>query len=188
MDNKFINNNFTVCTDDTDYIGNDMDDMGIDIDDTDDIEIEDIDDTAEKIRADKAERLVKTLGELAMACEEKYKKMDFRIDREQLRKSMEVYHFIKKITGRGRGGEIEKDCLIPWHLSFGFTAKATVLDFFGDDLAEFSRIAGYCSAISIDALADGRVCFSCTVPNVYIPVQRDGADEVSDSVSDSEKN
>ena len=185
MDNKFINNNFTVCTDDTDYIGNDMDDMGIDIDDTDDIE--DIADIAEKIRADKSERFVKALGELVMIYEEKYKKMDFRIDREQLRKSIEVYNFIKKITGRGRGGEIEKD-FTPWHISFGLTAKADILDFFGDDLAEFSRIAGYCSAISIDALADGRVCFSCTVPNVFIPVPRDSADEVSDGATDNEEN
>lgn len=172
MDNKFMNNEFM----------NDMDD--IDIDDMDCIEgiddADDADDFIDDTREAEATEFVKALGELAMIYEERYKKTDFRIDREQLRKSMEVYHFIKKITGRGRGGEIEKD-FAPWHLSFGLTAKATVLDFHGDDLAEFSRIIGYCSAISIDALADGRVCFSCTVPNVYIPVPRDGADEDSDN-------
>lgn len=54
----------------------------------------------------------------------------------------------------------------------GVTVNFILMSLNGEaQVQRFCEVMTGCSAIGIDALTNGKVCLSCTVPNVFVPVK-----------------
>ena len=93
------------------------------------------------------------------------KNEDYEADPEQMKKLIAAYGFFAELTVTGHG-HMEPLKLVPKECHGGLTAYFTVFYLHGDQLQKFLKIAQGFSAMSIDALDDGTVCLSFTIPNV----------------------
>ena len=50
----------------------------------------------------------------------------------------------------------------------GITAEFTVFDVSGEDLAKFCSVLKDATAFSIDSTANGKVCLSITIPDIFV--------------------
>lgn len=107
--------------------------------------------------------------ELYEAIEEEYgsrKDEDYDAMLPQAAKFLSAYYFIKKYVDE-RGGTIDPIRLSRKEEVGGFSAYFYLLDLYGDDLKQFCSLFSEASAITMEALTDGRVCFSCVFPGVF---------------------
>ena len=73
-----------------------------------------------------------------------------------------------KALAQETDGTVEPIQLVP-RLGCGYvTAFLPLLDLYGDSLQCFCRVLRYASAVTVDALENGNVCVSLTVPDVFI--------------------
>lgn len=89
---------------------------------------------------------------------------DFLINEPQMKKFYEVCEFFNKAAG-----EVEPIELVPREEHGGVTATFVVFDMYGKILEEFKKVVQHLSAMTIDAVNDGKVCISVTVPRVFVP-------------------
>lgn len=111
---------------------------------------------------------VRRLGVLYQEVLKLRKNDEYRINQIQMDKFTKVLDFFMKHT-------IDDDYvdpvdIAPEELHGGVTAVFVVFDVCGDEVLEFCEVMKACSAITIDSLEDGRICISCTVPDVFVPV------------------
>ena len=66
------------------------------------------------------------------------------------------------------GGTVEPIQLVPRLGCGGVTASLPLLDLYGDGLQRLCCVLRYASAVTVDALDDGSICISLTVPDVFI--------------------
>lgn len=92
------------------------------------------------------------------------KSSDYVECEEQMEKVKSAYSFFKSIDGC----RMEPLKPNPIKENVGITAYFTVFYLYGDQIAEFQKIVGDMSALSIDALSDGTVCISFNIPNVFV--------------------
>lgn len=93
---------------------------------------------------------------------------DFLINEPQMVKFFEVYEFFTKAAGETETAKVEPIKLVPREEHGGITATFVVFDMYGEILEDFKKIVQYVSALTVDAVNDGAVCVSVTVPNVFI--------------------
>ena len=92
---------------------------------------------------------------------------DYVVCRQQLDKFVEVLNFFIDMAEKSNG-EVEPIELTPKEEVGGITATFLVFDLYGDDVQRFSKVISNCSAVTIDATADSRVCISVTVSQVFV--------------------
>ena len=92
---------------------------------------------------------------------------DYEINQTQMDKLCNLYRFFLDTAGK-LDGEVEPFKLVPKEEHGGVVAKFLVFDVYGENVKRFSDAISACSAIGVEALADGRVCIDCTVPNVFV--------------------
>lgn len=92
---------------------------------------------------------------------------DYEINPIQMNKFLDaVSYFSRKAAECGE--TLEPIRCEPKEEHGGLTAHFIVFDSYGKDLQEFSRIIGYCSALSVDTTTDNKCCISITIPNIYM--------------------
>ena len=101
----------------------------------------------------------------------KLKKDDnYVVNQPQMVKFVEVTEFFMDIAKKSNG-KVDPIVLSPREEHGGLTATFLVFYIHGDDIAKFSKVISYTSAITIDSTEDG-ACISVTVPNVFVPVTK----------------
>ena len=93
---------------------------------------------------------------------------DFEVNPIQMHKLRELVQFFMDRFD-DMGGEFVDVTVDPRVLPYGVTVKFDVFDLSGREIVQFCENLLNCTAISMDATADDKVCISCTVPNVFIP-------------------
>ena len=91
---------------------------------------------------------------------------DYVINKPQMAKLLKLYDFFVKAL-ENQSSRVELAALVPKELHGGLDVHCNLLYLYGDLIKEFSEVITNASAISIDALLDGTVNISMTVPNVY---------------------
>jgi len=91
---------------------------------------------------------------------------DYVVNFEQMKKLKESYDFFAGLVEEC-GGEIEPLKLVPKEINGGVTVYMTLLYLSGENLKKFNDIVGNMSAVSIDAMDNGDVCISFTIPAVF---------------------
>ena len=92
---------------------------------------------------------------------------DYVVNDEHFQHLLDIIEFFADICGKC-DGSYEPCELSPKRRSGGVTARFYVLSLNGENIERFCELMKYTSAISIDAETDGKVCFSVTVPNVFV--------------------
>jgi len=95
---------------------------------------------------------------------------DFEINETQFEKYKEVLVFFRTLTKDDKEAKIEIR-LEPKETIGGLTCTTYLFDLWGETLKEFNKVLSFCSAMSIDALNDGKVCISMTIPDIFIEKQ-----------------
>lgn len=113
------------------------------------------------------EEYVRRLGVLYNQIMSLRKDNDYVVCRSQLDKFVEVLNFFIDMAEKSNG-HVEPVELTPKEEVGGITAKFLVFDLYGDDVQRFSQILSYCSAVTIDADLESRVCISLTVSQVFV--------------------
>lgn len=113
------------------------------------------------------EQIVKNLGKLYNIVLSLRKDDDYEINQEQMDKLCALYRFFLDSADK-LDGEAELCKLIPKEEHGGVTAKFLVFDVWGENVKRFAGVISACSAIGVEALADGRVSIDCTIPNVFV--------------------
>lgn len=98
------------------------------------------------------------------------KDSDYVVNQPQMDKFVKVLDFFLKHTASDPDADVEPVDLTPSEMHGGVTATFLVFDIYGDLVTEFCDTIRNCAAITIDAMTDGRVCISCTVPDVFVPI------------------
>ena len=98
---------------------------------------------------------------------EKEKDEDYVINRPQWKKLVEVLDYFHKLADKSNG-QVEPCELQPRLMHGGVTVSFVVMDLREEDIPGFCEAILKTNAITIDATADGRVCFSVSVPYVFI--------------------
>lgn len=84
----------------------------------------------------------------------------------QAAKVMSAYYFCEQYV-REHGGTIDKLKFSPKTEIGGFSVYTYLIDMYGEDLKKFCDLFSGASALTFEALTDGRVCMSCTFPGVF---------------------
>lgn len=113
---------------------------------------------------------VKKMGELYEEILRFRKDDDYEINPAQLDKLVQVTAFFMD-AAKQLDGRVEPVRLVPREEHSGVTAEFPVFDIVGEDIHWLCDVMQHCSALTIDPAGEG-VCISCTVPDVFIPVQR----------------
>ena len=113
------------------------------------------------------EQFVKNLGKLYNIVLSLRKDDDYEINQEQMDKLCALYRFFLDSADK-LDGEAELCKLVPKEEHGGVTAKFLVFDVWGENVQRFASVISPCSAIGVEALADGRVSIDCTIPNVFV--------------------
>ncbi len=92
---------------------------------------------------------------------------DFVPNPEQMRKFADLVRFFEEVAEE-YGDLVDSVDLEPSAETGGVTAYFTVFDLKNDRVQRFCDVLRCCSAVGIDATADGDVCISCTVPHVFM--------------------
>lgn len=91
---------------------------------------------------------------------------DFKINKHQLNEFLKVLSFFvdaaEQMDGNIQVAEIRPKDTVGW-----VSATFMVFNITGDDMARFCNVVRSCSAITIDSMVDGRICISCTIPEVF---------------------
>ena len=95
---------------------------------------------------------------------------EYQINPQQLQKLVDLIDFFKK-AAKDLGGKIESIDIDPAAPPNGITANFVVFDLFGEDVQRFCEVIRHCSAISMDVTINDEVSISCTVPNVFMPIE-----------------
>lgn len=94
------------------------------------------------------------------------KSEDYEINRPQMDKLIETYsafaYFASKCNGK-----IDPFRIAPTEENGDVTAYFTLLYLNGEDIAKFCDAVRNVSALSVDSLIDGTVCFSFVIPKVF---------------------
>ena len=92
---------------------------------------------------------------------------DFEVDEKQARRFGEIVEFFSK-TANKLGGTVVPVRLVPHTQRGDLEAFFEVFSLNGQDkVEEFCRVIKHASAFGIEPTADGKVCISLTVPNVF---------------------
>lgn len=89
---------------------------------------------------------------------------DYEINYPQWEKLEFACNFFRKMVSDENSLEIMAE---PREVCGGVTATFSLFYISGEDIDDLKEVIGDSSAISIDALVDGRVCISLTIPDVY---------------------
>lgn len=92
---------------------------------------------------------------------------DYVVNKPQMEKFCKAVDFFQKFVA-DCNGELDPIRLEPKNEGGYLTAYAYVFDISGENARKLCEIISYTSAITIDALGNGKVCISLTVPNVYV--------------------
>lgn len=111
---------------------------------------------------------VKRLGALYDKIMKLRSDKDYVVNQPQMDRFVELVEFFAEETKKDYGdGRIESVNLVPKEENGGLTASFVLFDIFSDRVQDFSKVIGYASAVSIDSMADDRICISITVPDVF---------------------
>jgi len=112
------------------------------------------------------EEFVKQFGKEYLALLEEAKKFNLSVNKQQFAKLYYLVDFFQDYI-KENSGKIDKIDLNPREVHGGLTATFVVLDITGEDIHKFTKALADCSAITFDATADGSVCISVTIPDVF---------------------
>lgn len=113
------------------------------------------------------EEYVRRLGILYDKVLELRKDSNYVINQPQMDKLIRLYEFFIGLADESCD-QVEPMVLTPKEEHGGITAYFLVFDLAGEKVQEFCKALEACSAMGIET-CDGRVCISCTVPNVFVP-------------------
>ena len=91
---------------------------------------------------------------------------DYEINKPQMAKLIELYDFFVDAL-KNTSGKVELHTPVPKKLHGGIDIYCRLFYIYFDDIQRFSNVMKGASAVSIDAMTDGTVNISITVPNVY---------------------
>lgn len=97
------------------------------------------------------------------------KDSDYVVNQPQMDKLIRVIDFFED-AAKSLDGKVDQVSLIPSQTSGDVTAYYPVFYIHSEMVERFCDVMRGCSAISIDPTASGEVCFSCTVPRVFVPI------------------
>lgn len=115
------------------------------------------------------EQFVKEFGEQYLALLEKAENMHYKVNEVQFKKLVNLCEFFKNYIEEN-GGEAEPIDLNPAEIHSGLTVKFVVFDISGNEIQEFCEVVKNTTALSLDTTADGEVCISMTVPDVFVKI------------------
>lgn len=115
------------------------------------------------------EEYVRRLGILSNKVLSLRKDDDYAVNQNQMDKLIHLYEFFIELADESCD-EVEPMVLTPKEEHGGVTAYFLVFDVHGEKVKRFTALLSECSAVGMD-VADGRVCISCTVPNVFVPIK-----------------
>lgn len=95
------------------------------------------------------------------------KDSNYVVNQPQMDKLIKVLDFFED-AAKSLGGEVEKVSIVPSQTSGDVTAYYPVFYIHSEMVERYCDAMRGCSAISIDPTDSGEVCFSCTVPKVFI--------------------
>lgn len=91
---------------------------------------------------------------------------DFRINKHQLNEFLKVLSFFvdaaEQMNGNIQVAEIRPKDTVGW-----VSATFMVFNITGDDITRFCDVVKSCSAVTIDSMADGKICISATISKVF---------------------
>lgn len=116
------------------------------------------------------EEFIKQLGKAYEQIISIRKDDDYVVNPPQMNKFVEVAEFFTDLAEKGNG-KVDTIVLSPREEHGGVTATFLVFHIYGEDIAKFSKVISYTSAVSIDSTEDG-ACISVTVPNVFVPIKK----------------
>lgn len=97
------------------------------------------------------------------------KDSNYVVNQPQMDKLVKVIDFFED-AAKSLEGKVNKVDLVPAQTSGDVTALFPVFYIHSDMVERFCDAMRGCSAISIDPTASEQVCFSCTVPRVFVPI------------------
>lgn len=113
------------------------------------------------------EQFVKKIGKEYLITLKNTENKDFEINEAQLQKLINLCNFFKDYINEN-GGKADNVDLNPAEIHSGITAEFTVFDVSGEDLAKFCSVLKDATAFSIDSTANGKVCLSITIPDIFV--------------------
>ena len=116
------------------------------------------------------EEYIRRLGQIYEQIMKIKKDENYVVNQPQMNKFVEVAEFFTDLAEKG-SGKVEPIVLSPREEHGGVTATFSLLYIHGEDIAKFSKIISYTSAVTIDDTTEG-ACISVTVPNVFVPIKK----------------
>lgn len=98
------------------------------------------------------------------------KDSNYVVNQPQMDKLIKVIDFFED-AAKELDGEVKKISIIPSQTSGDVTAYYPVFYIHSEMIERYCDAMRGCSAISIDPTMNEQVCFSCTVPRVFIPIE-----------------
>ncbi len=92
---------------------------------------------------------------------------DYEINPEQMDKFLELLYFFRKKVDPEFDEGIEPFNIEAKEEHGGFSARFCVFDLHGEEIGEFARLIGCCTAVSIDVVNNSQICISVTVPEIF---------------------
>ena len=117
---------------------------------------------------------VTSIGVLYQDMISKRRDEDYKVNQPQMDKLMKIYDLFNELAD-GAHGEVDPMLLSPREECGGATAYFPLLLISGDEIKRFMEAISACSAFSMD-VGRGKVCISCTVPNVFVPINKEEDD------------
>lgn len=113
------------------------------------------------------EQFVKKFGKEYLITLKNTENKDFEINEAQLQKLINLCNFFRDYINEN-GGKADNVDLNHAEIHSGITAEFTVFDVSGEDLAKFCSVLKDATAFSIDSTANGKVCLSITIPDIFV--------------------
>lgn len=98
------------------------------------------------------------------------KDSSYVVNQPQMDKLIKVIDFFED-AAKSLDGKVDKVSIVPAQTSGDVTAYYPVFYIHSEMVERYCDAMRGCSAISIDPTASGEVCFSCTVPRVFVPIE-----------------
>ena len=97
------------------------------------------------------------------------KNEDYVVNPIQMDRFLDLVQFFIRKSEDASESSVNPRGFAPKECHGGVTATFIVFDLGGsEEVQEFCKVLKHCSAVSIDAVDDYKVCISCTVPNVFV--------------------
>lgn len=116
------------------------------------------------------EEYLKRIGLYYKHIMELRKDSDYVVNQPQMDKLIKVIDFFED-AAKSLDGKVDKVQIVPAQTSGDVTAYYPVFYIHSEMVERYCDVMRGCSAISIDPTASEQVCFSCTVPRVFIPLE-----------------